>query len=331
MNLCIIHIRIAAIALSLLGVLAFNSCTKDDFDKYLTYESIPPALLVPQPGYPIPGNNGLITISSVSETSIRLLWAKASDETTPQSDLEYRLFMSESYNINTVAEAEANGTPVTGWMIDTTGAAASGLTPGRTYFFNVLVADRDGNTSAYTTVSSTTLSNAVYMFSAGPHQGNLTTMTSSMSPRNVIDDYCINAKSSYPSLPCQNVMTFISIDSSDDIADMPTNYGVPSNKKIVGPTGIPIAVDWAGLLDGSIDVELQKAGISDTYWWSGSDVAGNYLTAASCVACNTCSGWTDGTNASQGMSGAHNRTDSTWINDGTRSCTNSLNILCICW
>jgi hypothetical protein len=324
MNLCIIHIRIAAIALSLLGVLAFNSCTKDDFDKYLTYESIPPALLIPQPGFPVPGNNGLITISSVSENTVRLLWSRASDETTPQSDLEYGVFQSDSYNINTVAEAEENGILVTGWMIDATGATATGLSPGRTYFFNVLVADRDGNKSAYITVSATTLSSEVYMFSAGTHNGQLTTQFSEKSPRNAINGYCIDAK---PLLPCTNVVTFISIDEFDDIAQMPTNYGVPTTKPILGPTGTPIAASWVDLLNPKVNLleTLKNADITNGAWWSGSDATGKYLPAAS----DNCNGWTSGTDT--GMTGKHNSVDSTWINDTTHPCNSACYILCICW
>jgi hypothetical protein len=191
----------------------------------------------------------------------------------------------------------------------------------------VLVADRDGNTSAYTTVSSSTPSIAIYMFSTGPYDGNLTTTFSNKSPRNVIDDYCINAKksNSYSSLPCQNVKTFISIDSSDDIAHMPTNYGVPTTKEILGQTGIPIANDWTDLMDGSIDNNLTKANITGGAWWSGSDATGKYLPAAS----DNCNGWTSGTDT--GMTGKHNSVDSTWINDTTHPCNSACYILCICW
>ncbi|OHD68510.1 MAG: hypothetical protein A2W19_14595 [Spirochaetes bacterium RBG_16_49_21] len=309
----------------------FISCDDDDFDKYLTYESIPPALLIPPVGYPVPGNNGLITTGAISETSIQLFWVRASDAVTSQADLEYRLFRSDSYNIATVAEAEGNGTAVTGWTRDMTGATATALTPGRSYFFNVLVRDSEGNRAAYLTVSSTTVSNAIYMFSAGTHDGQLTTMYTA-SARADIDTVCIDAKAdSYPALPCLNVRTFISITSSDEIARMPTNFGVPTGKKIIGPAGTQIANDWTDLLDGAIDEELQNAGISSDFWWSGSGADGRYLSTAACITCNTCTGWTDGTNAFQGMTGAHNRTNSDWINYGNTNCNTLRAVLCICW
>jgi hypothetical protein len=329
MSVCVIHMRIALVLLSFAGVFVYNSCTNDDFAKNLAYQSIPPALLVPQPGFPVPGNNGLITISSVSEKSINLLWSRASDEGTPQSDLEYRLYMSESYNINTVVEAQSNGIQVTGWMIDATAATASGLSPGKTYFFNVLVSDRDGNTSAYTTVSSSTPSVAIYLFSTGPYDGNLTSTFSNISPRNAIDDYCITAKKSnpYSTLPCQNVKTFISIDSFDDIFDMPTNYGVPTMKQILGPTGTPIAASWGDLLNPKVNLldNLLNAKISGGAWWSGSGTTGLYLPAAS----DTCNGWTSGTGT--GMTGKENSVDFSWIYDQPHPCNSARYILCICW
>jgi chitodextrinase len=314
------------------GSTLYISCFQDDFDNILKYEAIHSEMFIPQKHYPVPGGNGLITTGAVTATSIQLFWTEATDVETPQADLEYRLFYSDSYNIGSPSDAQANGTPATAWTREMATAVAAGLSPGTSYFFNVIARDADGNMSAYMIVSSTTQSDAMYMFSAGTYQGNLTSVTSSMSPRNRIDMYCSDAKNdSYPYLPCINVRTFISITSSDDIARMPANFGVPTNKRIIGPTGTQIADNWFDLLDGSIDTDLQSAGISSSYWWSGSNSGGTFMSSAVCASCNTCSGWTDGTNASLGIAARHNRTDSTWINDGTRNCNNQLNVLCLCW
>ncbi|OHD66763.1 MAG: hypothetical protein A2176_11065 [Spirochaetes bacterium RBG_13_51_14] len=323
---------VAYINIGLLGL--FASCFDDNFDSTMKLEALPYEILVTDignvAGNPVPGNCGLITTLAES-TSIRLSWVRATDAKTPQSDLEYSLYRSSTNNISTPEQAELNGISLTGWSRDMITTVADSLTPGTTYYFNVIVRDSDGNRAAYITVSVVTLSDAVYLFSTGPHTGALTTPTTA-SARADVDSFCTAAKNSaYPELPCINVHTFISISSSDYIAYMPKKFGLPVNRKIIGPTGVQIAADWYDLLDGTIADQLQNAGISDTYWWSGSDTAGSYLLAESCVGCNTCSGWTVGTNASQGMTGAHNRTDPTWIADRGRNCNSELNILCVCW
>jgi hypothetical protein len=286
---------------------------------------------------PVPGNGGIITTGVISTTSVQLNWTRAEDAQTAQGDLQYCVYRSSNNNISTPALAEANGTVVTGWTQDIVTAVANGLSPGTGYYFNVMVRDGDGNTAAYVTVSVTTQSDAIYMFSAGTYTGNLVTpVTSStlaaVSIRDTIDSLCVYAKSSsYPSLPCLNVRAFISISTTDYIAAMPGNFSVPTNKGITGPTGIEIATNWSDLLDGSILENLKNADIAQNKWWSGSDSAGNYISSDACVACNTCSSWTDETNASQGETGIANKIDSTWIDDGSDNCDNSRHVLCVCW
>jgi hypothetical protein len=290
----------------------------------VTTQSVPNEL-------PVPGSSGIITTGAVSTTSVQLNWTRATDNLTPQGELQYRVYRSLSNNIYTPALAEANGFHVTAWTQDMITAVADGLTPGTPYYFNVVVRDGDLNTAAYITVSIITLSDSIYMFAADRHTGNLTTVTTA-SARADIDDYCEDAKSaSYPTLPCLNVRAFISISTTDYIAAMPSNFGVPTGRRIVGPTGIEIAGSWADLFDGTILETLADADIAHNKWWSGSDSSGHYLATDACVACNTCTGWTVGTNASQGETGTTNKTDSTWINDGADNCNNSRHVVCICW
>ncbi len=280
---------------------------------------------------PVPGNGGIITTGARSTTEIQLIWTRAEDAQTPQGELLYRVYRSSNNNISTPALAEDNGIPVTGWTQDIITAVSDGLAPGTGYYFNVVVRDGDTNVAAYITVSVTTLSDAVYMFATDTHTGDLTTMTTA-SARADIDDYCVNAKSvSYPTLPCLNVRAFISITTSDCIAAMPGNFGVPTGKRIVGPTGIEVAANWADLFDGTILETLANADIAHNKWWSGSDYTGRYLVTDACVACNTCTGWTVGTNASQGETGTTNELDSDWIDDGPDNCNNSRHVLCVCW
>lgn len=309
----------------------FIVVVRDGDGNMAAYQTVSATTLTASDEFPVPGNGGIITNGVISTTSVQLNWTRAEDAQTPQSELMYCVYRSSSNNISTPELALANGTVVTDWTQDIVTAVSNGLTPGTSYYFNVVVRDSDSNTSAYVTVSVTTQSDAVYMFATDTHTGNLTTTTTA-SARADIDDYCVDAKSAlYPTLPCLNVRAFISITTSDCIAAMPGNFGVPTGKRIVGPTGTEIATSWTDLLDGSILENLKNADIAQNKWWSGSDYTGKYLVTDACVACNTCTGWTVGTNASQGETGTTNKTDSTWIDDGPDNCNNSRHVLCVCW
>ncbi|MGE5550639.1 MAG: hypothetical protein ACM3ZC_08920 [Bacteroidota bacterium] len=110
---------------------------------------------------------------------------------------------------------------------------------------------------------------------------------------------------------------FISISAADCIANMPANYGFPTNIPIVSATDTTkvIADNWADLLDGTIDLTLNEAfGWTGPYgWWSGSKADGTYDTA------NT-GGWTSYT---YGMTGRTDVTTDAWIyNDGSPGANN---------
>ncbi len=314
-----------------------SSCFNDNFDSALQMEAVPLIAFVPVKGIPVPGNNGIITTGAVGATSIQLIWTRATDGETPQEDLAYRVYRSDYNDIRTPGEAEANGYPVTGWELDRIAVVADELDPGTNYYFNVVVRDGDGLMAAYITVSATTLSDAVFLFSAGLFTGDLvnqvpgppeeTAATRVVVPaREIIDGLCAYARDrDYPTLPCLNVRAFISVSSDDEIADMPGLYGIPTGRRVIGPDGDRVAADWWDLFDGSIDMTLAQAGIAGDQWWSGSDDEGRYIDG------NSCNGWTGGYNTSSGMSGAHNHPDSRWLEFNDRNCNNPLALLCACW
>jgi hypothetical protein len=135
---------------------------------------------------------------------------------------------------------------------------------------------------------------------------------------------CMQARlSNYPSMPCLNVRAFISITASDDIAGMPGNFGVPTGRKIVGPTGITVAEYWADLLDGSIAVTLSDAGVASNPWWSGS------LSDGTLNASDNCSTWMS--TSAKGASGKFNKTNADWIAGNSPNCSDSQIVLCVCW
>lgn len=105
---------------------------------------------------PEPGGNGNITLGDIQADSITVSWTKATDNASAQSKLEYKVVYSESDNINTVANAENNGTTGKAWTADIDTAVVTGLTDLTTYYVNVIVKDVGGNKEVYTTNSDDT-------------------------------------------------------------------------------------------------------------------------------------------------------------------------------
>src|SRR6185436_7180098 len=84
------------------------------------------------------------------------IWTKATDDVSSLSALQYEVRRSGSDNIGTVEAAEANGTVILPYTLDIAALNVTGLSPGTTYFFNVLVKDEAGNKAAYAFTSATT-------------------------------------------------------------------------------------------------------------------------------------------------------------------------------
>jgi hypothetical protein len=308
-------------------LLMMSGCESDNFDSVMENESNVTDSSS-NGDAPLAGNGGLIASSDISTSSTRLLWARASDNITAQSDLRYRVYRSNTNNINTVVDAETNGILVADWTADLTSVTVVSLLPRRTYYFNVIVMDEDGYRSAYNTVSAMT-DGVLYLFSAGTYQGNLSTMYTS-SIRADLDSYC-SSSPTFVALSCSSVRALISATAIDSIKNMPSRYGIPTDWEVWGPDGDKIADSWDDLFDHLVDplyCNLQSVNVADSFWWSGSDAVGNF------DAVNNCNGWTNGTNAYQGRSGAHNRTDESWISEaipGPRNCDNTLHLLCVGW
>jgi hypothetical protein len=105
---------------------------------------------------PVPGNSGILTFTSITNTSMSLNWTKASDDQTPLANLEYLVYYSTVCNIDTVANIELHGT----LLGDTTNIdtlAVTPLTHLTAYYFNVIVKDGSGNKAAYVMNSRLTL------------------------------------------------------------------------------------------------------------------------------------------------------------------------------
>ncbi|MCP4132321.1 MAG: fibronectin type III domain-containing protein [bacterium] len=288
----------------------------DNFDEALETENkIGSGGSSTDPGTPVPGNGGVVTISRVSSSGCVLSWKKADDDNTSQGDLLYRVYGSKSNALTSVENAEKYGSLFVDWTADLTMKSLSGLSSGTIYYFAVLVKDTGGKKAAYnaTAVLTETAGKVIYVFNAGLQKANL-------GGRAGVDKYCFSAKGS---LPVTNVKGFISIDNADDIAAMATGNGIDTYT-IVGPSGIKIADSWAGLTDTSIDYTLKDADIiTGNFWWSGSLADGEFDSS------ENCSGWTS--TSGTGRVGGSGDTDSAWIYGKSKNCTSSRYLLCIGW
>ncbi len=103
----------------------------------------------------LPQTARVVMWQAASTSAVILNWTAATDDVTKQPLLLYEVRQSSTCNIDTVANAEANGISVLGYGSGRTTATISGLTPGGTYCFNVIVRDEAGNKSAYQMVKVT--------------------------------------------------------------------------------------------------------------------------------------------------------------------------------
>ncbi|WP_433582381.1 DUF4073 domain-containing protein [Paenibacillus amylolyticus] len=100
------------------------------------------------PVYPLPGDNGLITVKSVNDDSVEVKWAEAETDKPP---LNYRVYISENPDLEDLDDINNNttGGPAGFWIDGSTptvgkfSSIVSGLVNDKTYYFNVIV--QDGN------------------------------------------------------------------------------------------------------------------------------------------------------------------------------------------
>ena len=105
---------------------------------------------------PTPGGSGALTQTDSFNNNVAIKWEAATDPVTAQNELQYLMYYSTSANIDTVENAEANGTAVGDYTADLSRKAATALTPLTGYYLNVLVKNNAGLKAAYTMKSVTT-------------------------------------------------------------------------------------------------------------------------------------------------------------------------------
>ncbi|HPD05065.1 MAG TPA: hypothetical protein PLH80_04730 [Spirochaetota bacterium] len=306
------------------------SCTDDQINTIIQEENNY-TTDKPLTSVPIPGNNGLLLTSNITENSVKMQWTFANDD-SPSELLQYQVIVSQTLTLFSLQEILQSGLlKEDNWSNQPINQSTiTNLSIGKLYHANVCVRDPDKNIAVYTPTSFTT-KGRMYLFSAGTYTGDMIFQKASrvvviVSARDALNALCKSVlQSAYPDLPQDNVIAFISINNDDSIATIPLHFaGIPLDWPVYSPSGIIIAYNWDDLVDSSINKKLQDAGVCDSFWWSGS------LADGTCDALNTCNGWTDGTNSFQGRSGAHNKTEQ-WLSDNERNCNNQHHLLGLCW
>ncbi|MCU6790768.1 S-layer homology domain-containing protein [Paenibacillus sp. WQ 127069] len=121
-------------------------------------------------------SSGVISASSLTSTSAALNWTKAADNMSEQNALQYMVYRSVSSNIQTVSDMERKGTALGTYTEDIGRLDVTGLQPGTTYYFNIIVKDLVGYKSAYMMQTVTTNSTYTVTYSAnGGTGGNVPT------------------------------------------------------------------------------------------------------------------------------------------------------------
>ncbi len=97
-----------------------------------------------------------IVASEVTATTLSLTWTKATDDSTAEADLSYKVFRSAEDNLTSVQDTLDNGTELNEWTKDIGTLAVTQLTASTTYYFNILVKDDKEKMTAYKTLTQET-------------------------------------------------------------------------------------------------------------------------------------------------------------------------------
>ncbi|NMB34420.1 MAG: hypothetical protein GX992_09400, partial [Clostridium sp.] len=96
--------------------------------------------------------NKEIEISNLNSTSVTLNWCKAFDDKTAKENLMYAVYFSKEDNISDIEDIPKNGTLLNRYEKDIELKEIRGLTPGDTYYFNVVVKNDSDNKTAYNSI-----------------------------------------------------------------------------------------------------------------------------------------------------------------------------------
>lgn len=177
-----------------------------------------------------------------------------------------------------------------------------------------------GTNSIKQVIGEITTYQSIILYNAGNYKGN-------MGSRNTTDALCM---SNAPSLPTGYTAyrSFLAYSNSDSIANMPTNYSIPTNAPIEAYNSSRLADDWADLLNEDILYALSLVGITNAPWWSGAENAdGTHIDGTT----QNCNGWTSDFFHDFGVTGNPHNSNSTWMVQMSSACDQAHDLLCIAY
>jgi len=280
---------------------------------------------------PNPGNSGTILTSNDNPLSVTLTWSPASDTDTSDTDLFYQICSSTIYsNVNNISWCNDN--PSTGWNYaqNITLANIDNLTPGTTYWFNVIVKDNSDNKSIYTPVSRNL--RAIILYSSGKRNGNF-------GGRVGADSICaasITATNLASSYGYSSFHAFASFSTSDEIRDMNSNYSIPSSSPVwsdaTNTSGYAISSSWNNLINIGFERQiLHLSGALENYekFWLATSSDGSFNATSNCIGFTS---YDSGDNGDVKKSGAPGDTSDYLSNYVQSTCsTTTIHLMCVAW
>ncbi len=98
---------------------------------------------------PVPGGGGAIEVSGLTDVSLVLSWAAASDDVTDGANLRYSVYRSSDATLATLEDIDRHGVAIATDASALQSLEITGLEMGHLYHFNIVVEDEAGRRSAY--------------------------------------------------------------------------------------------------------------------------------------------------------------------------------------
>lgn len=166
---------------------------------------------------------------------------------------------------------------------------------------------------------------AVYFFRIGNTIPGSNIKGTFATARDGADNQCILSRGglTFPDNRCGRIRAVISLSTTDTIANMPDNYGVPTNMPINAPNNVVLAPDWNAQLAGAGSSLAPHVIAAGNNWWSFSAAGGGYDSFANCAG---------GTGSGNGRYALASDTGASWLSNNTQDCSSgAAYLLCICF
>jgi len=154
------------------------------------------------------------------------------------------------------------------------------------------------------------------------------TSTGNLGGRSGADTLCVENKPSNLSAECTNIHAFLCVTSTDDISNMPDNYGYVTSSAVYwwhngNQAYGRLATSWADMLDESIELNQSDGTGIAIRAWQGCNSYG--------IAVTGCIDWTSSVADDRGRYGTSLSTAGTWLWGGDTNCgDNTYYVRCVC-